>query len=154
VHAWSDIPTALLQAELAKRQDATAPAKPECGTKKRGSYDTPLHVGALILILTLSTLGTADPSQLLQHCPTANSSHSLCVSHHRPPLPQTSHSSPGHLPLPSLRHRRPHSHGIRAPLPNSIHIPHGPMSPLLLEYPLSGYAGPHRHALSPHRCGH
>ena len=55
--SWSHIPTALLRAELAKRQDAVP--KPECGSGggTRGSYNTSLHVGALILILVLSTAG-------------------------------------------------------------------------------------------------
>jgi zinc transporter 1/2/3 len=58
IQSWTDIPTALLQAELAKRQDATTPPKPVCGSKTQGSYNTAIHVGALILILALSTIGT------------------------------------------------------------------------------------------------
>lgn len=53
----SSIPRDLLLAELAKRD--TGDAKPECGSGKKGSYDTPLHVFALVLILALSTLGTS-----------------------------------------------------------------------------------------------
>jgi solute carrier family 39 (zinc transporter), member 1/2/3 len=44
-------------AELAKRDDV-ADAKPECGSGKKGSYDTFMHVAALILILALSTICT------------------------------------------------------------------------------------------------
>ncbi|KAJ2891544.1 Zinc-regulated transporter 2 [Zalerion maritima] len=51
--AWASIPTDLLLEELAKRQDADT--KPTCGSEKRGSYDLPLHIFALFLILTLST---------------------------------------------------------------------------------------------------
>lgn len=59
---WSDIPTALLRAELGRRQDEVA--KPACGSRgARGAYDTSLHVGALILILVLSTAGTYRPSE-------------------------------------------------------------------------------------------
>jgi hypothetical protein len=65
IQSWTDIPTALLQAELAKRQDATAPPKPVCGSKTLGTYNTPIHVGALVLILTLSTIGTFKPCTLL-----------------------------------------------------------------------------------------
>ncbi|MCJ1377568.1 hypothetical protein MMC17_000663 [Xylographa soralifera] len=57
---WSDIPTAILRAELQRRQDT--PEKPACGTKgHRGNYNTPLHVFALVLILVLSTLACSFP---------------------------------------------------------------------------------------------
>lgn len=60
--SWSSIPTHLLLAEITRRQDATAKSdeRPACGSGERGAYDTPLHVFALVLILTLSTLGTRD----------------------------------------------------------------------------------------------
>jgi hypothetical protein len=61
IQSWTDVPTALLQAELARRQDATAPPKPVCGSKTLGNYNTPIHVGALILILALSTIGMGEP---------------------------------------------------------------------------------------------
>jgi zinc transporter 1/2/3 len=52
---WIDVPTHVLHAELARRQQNE---KPECGTKGgRGHYNTPIHVFALILILALSTAG-------------------------------------------------------------------------------------------------
>ncbi|MCJ1396802.1 hypothetical protein MMC18_009694 [Xylographa bjoerkii] len=58
--SWSDIPTAILRAELQRRQDT--PEKPACGTKgNRGSYNTSLHVFALVLILVLSTLACSFP---------------------------------------------------------------------------------------------
>src|SRR5256884_9673490 len=54
--SWTDIPTHMLRAELLRRQ---ANERPVCGTKGgRGSYNTPLHVFALFLILALSTAGT------------------------------------------------------------------------------------------------
>lgn len=55
----SSIPYDLLLAELAKRDDGDA--KPQCGGSKKGAYDTPLHVFALVLILALSTLGAYRP---------------------------------------------------------------------------------------------
>jgi zinc transporter 1/2/3 len=56
--SWADVPTKLLLAELRRRQDeGEEQPQPECGTKSRGWYDTPAHVFALFLILTLSTLG-------------------------------------------------------------------------------------------------
>lgn len=52
----SVLPTELLYAELSRRQDV--PYKPACGsTQERGTYNMPLHVFALFLILGLSTLG-------------------------------------------------------------------------------------------------
>ncbi|KAI4120439.1 MAG: hypothetical protein LQ338_007019 [Usnochroma carphineum] len=51
--SWAEVPTALLQAEIARRQNA--PAKPECGSgHTTKAYDTPLHFFALLLILGLS----------------------------------------------------------------------------------------------------
>ncbi|KAF3764322.1 hypothetical protein M406DRAFT_62463 [Cryphonectria parasitica EP155] len=55
----SSIPIDLLLAELAKRDDDDT--RPACGSGKQGSYDTPLHVFALILILALSTLACGFP---------------------------------------------------------------------------------------------
>jgi hypothetical protein len=60
---WVDIPTALLKAELLRRQDGGSEQPPACGSRHvRGSYNTPLHVGALILVLILSTLGMLFPT--------------------------------------------------------------------------------------------
>ncbi|KAF2634913.1 Zinc/iron permease [Massarina eburnea CBS 473.64] len=57
---WSAIPTHLLRAELVRRQQQHE--KPECGTKGgKGHYNTPIHVGALLLILTLSTGACSFP---------------------------------------------------------------------------------------------
>ncbi|KAK2057436.1 ZIP zinc transporter [Colletotrichum caudatum] len=69
--SWASIPTELLLAELSKRhghgasnpeaaaaKDAT---KPQCGSSSKESYDTVLHIGALILILALSTISCGIP---------------------------------------------------------------------------------------------
>ncbi|KAF2797646.1 Zinc/iron permease [Melanomma pulvis-pyrius CBS 109.77] len=57
--SWDDIPTHLLRAELRRRQNGDRPA---CGTKGgRGSYNTPIHVFALFLILGLSTAACSFP---------------------------------------------------------------------------------------------
>ncbi len=53
--AWASIPTAQLLDELSRRDDANE--RPACGSGKKGSYDTGIHVFALFLILALSTLG-------------------------------------------------------------------------------------------------
>ncbi|KAG6368278.1 hypothetical protein INS49_002482 [Diaporthe citri] len=58
--SWSSLPTEWLLAELAKRDDV-ADTKPECGSGKKGSYDTFMHVAALILILALSTISCGFP---------------------------------------------------------------------------------------------
>ncbi|KAH0555856.1 hypothetical protein GP486_006196 [Trichoglossum hirsutum] len=62
VSLWADVPTALLRAELLRRENGGSEQQqqqqPACGSGHvKGSYNTPLHVGALILVLTLSTLG-------------------------------------------------------------------------------------------------
>lgn len=54
--AISEIPDALLRAELLRRGGASEDT-PACGSKQRGKYNTPLHVMALFLILGLSTFG-------------------------------------------------------------------------------------------------
>ncbi|KAI0109006.1 zip family zinc transporter [Nemania sp. FL0031] len=60
--SWSSIPSDILRAELARRQDGNGVSeKPACGSGDRGAYDTPLHVFALILILALSTLACGFP---------------------------------------------------------------------------------------------
>lgn len=61
--SWSQIPTALLQAELTRRQDGAL--KPECGSGEKGHYNTPVHVFALLLVLGLSITGTRCPSTTL-----------------------------------------------------------------------------------------
>ncbi|KAA6415644.1 MAG: Zinc iron permease [Lasallia pustulata] len=58
--AWIDVPTDLLRAELSRRQDG--PQKPACGSGHvKGAYNTSLHVGALVLILVLSTAACSFP---------------------------------------------------------------------------------------------
>ncbi|KAI1424883.1 zip family zinc transporter [Xylaria sp. FL1777] len=60
--SWSSIPSDILRAELARRQGGDGPSeKPACGSGDRGAYDTPLHVFALVLILSLSTLACGFP---------------------------------------------------------------------------------------------
>ncbi|KAF9735702.1 hypothetical protein PMIN02_005562 [Paraphaeosphaeria minitans] len=62
---WVDIPTHLLRAELLRRQEQEQDQeqeRPECGTKGNGGYyNTPLHVFALVLILTVSTAACSFP---------------------------------------------------------------------------------------------
>ncbi|KAI1871043.1 hypothetical protein JX265_006083 [Neoarthrinium moseri] len=60
--SWSSVSTDVLLAELARRQGADTPGeRPACGSRERGAYDTPLHVFAVVLILTLSTLACGFP---------------------------------------------------------------------------------------------
>ncbi|CAK7230034.1 hypothetical protein SBRCBS47491_007450 [Sporothrix bragantina] len=62
---FASLSTHVLRAELARRMggdnsDNNAP-RPECGSGKRGNYETGLHVFALFLILTISTLACGFP---------------------------------------------------------------------------------------------
>ncbi|WYZ44501.1 hypothetical protein EsH8_VII_000937 [Colletotrichum jinshuiense] len=68
--SWASIPTEFLLAELSKRHGhavnnpddaAASAAKPQCGSSRKESYDTPLHIGALVLILALSTISCGIP---------------------------------------------------------------------------------------------
>ncbi|KAK4160177.1 Zinc/iron permease [Cladorrhinum sp. PSN259] len=60
---WSQIPTPLLLAELNRRDSSNnADDRPVCGSgKTEHPYDTGLHVFALFLILTVSTLACGFP---------------------------------------------------------------------------------------------
>lgn len=51
----AEIPSSLLRRELERRQNEGE--RPECGSDSDGSYNMPLHVFALVLILVLSTVG-------------------------------------------------------------------------------------------------
>ncbi|KAF2717411.1 Zinc/iron permease [Polychaeton citri CBS 116435] len=66
--SWSDIPSAILHHELARRaaasdgQQTTQSDRPECGSgSPPRHYNTPLHVFALFLILVLSTAACSFP---------------------------------------------------------------------------------------------
>ncbi|KAL2004361.1 hypothetical protein VTN02DRAFT_2007 [Thermoascus thermophilus] len=66
IQALSDIPLAILRAELLRRAeaedgDADGNDRPTCGSTKRGSYNTPLHVIAIFLIFGLSILACSFP---------------------------------------------------------------------------------------------
>ncbi|KAI4706332.1 hypothetical protein J4E89_009066 [Alternaria sp. Ai002NY15] len=57
----SEIPAHVLHAELLRRQQDND-ERPECGSKgAKGYYNTPIHVFALFLILTLSTAACSFP---------------------------------------------------------------------------------------------
>lgn len=58
--SWSSLSTEFLRAEIARRDEDFK--KPECGSGRKGSYNTSAHVFALILILVLSTVGQILPS--------------------------------------------------------------------------------------------
>ncbi|KAL2125626.1 hypothetical protein VTJ04DRAFT_1991 [Mycothermus thermophilus] len=56
---WSSVPTELLLDELSRRDDAHT--RPACGSGKKDSYDTGIHVFALFLILFVSTAACGFP---------------------------------------------------------------------------------------------
>lgn len=77
--AWS-IPTEMLRAELARRaadEEAGQVVRPVCGSGKKGTYETGLHVFALFLILMISTLGMCNCSYGMERHPLEASSVSL-----------------------------------------------------------------------------
>jgi hypothetical protein len=99
VNSWADVPTAILRAELQRRQDGSEAERPACGSGKRGAYNTPIHVGALILILALSTIGMVHvefpfgqwANKYIQRVPFPSSSAGILAS----PYHTTSSSSRG-----------------------------------------------------------
>jgi len=77
---WSSISTEFLQAELARRQDESP--TPECGSGVKGSYNTPAHVFALVLILSLSTIACGFPLVSRRTSKTAGPSRFIFISQH------------------------------------------------------------------------
>lgn len=51
---WSLISTKALLEELAKRDDGDS--RPQCGSGEKGSYNTMLHLLAVLVILSVSTI--------------------------------------------------------------------------------------------------
>ncbi|KAI1455818.1 Zinc/iron permease [Annulohypoxylon moriforme] len=84
--AWTSVPTHLLLAELQKRHGAgnSKPdtERPVCGSGDRGAYDTPLHVFALFLILTLSVLACGFPLFSRQSARTRRANTIVFLSQH------------------------------------------------------------------------
>jgi hypothetical protein len=135
------ISSQLLRAELWRRDGELN--KPACGSGgRRGSYNTSLHVGALFLILTLSTLGRTTRATNLH---TVDSSSSLLVPYCREAFSQAPHSTSLPLPLTALRDWCFDRNSIRSPTANSFRLFDRPMSPLLLEQGLSCHGRSHRH---------
>ncbi|KAI1100310.1 Zinc/iron permease [Jackrogersella minutella] len=83
---WAEIPTHILRAEI-ERRHGSGNAKPDterpaCGSGDRGAYDTPLHVFALFLILTLSCLACAFPLFSRQSARTRRANTIVFLSQH------------------------------------------------------------------------
>ncbi|KAI0893673.1 Zinc/iron permease [Annulohypoxylon nitens] len=82
---WTSVPTHLLLAELQKRHGAgnkPDTERPACGSGDRGAYDTPLHVFALFLILTLSVLACGFPLFSRQSARTRRANTIVFLSQH------------------------------------------------------------------------
>lgn len=63
-HDLRHVAVELLHAELQRRQDESS--KPACGsTGKQGTYNVPIHVFAVFLILIISTIGECDLFQIV-----------------------------------------------------------------------------------------
>lgn len=153
---WSDIPTALLRAELERRQNGSG--KPACGSgRTRGTYNTSLHVGALILILVLSTAGKSLPPfyfplQKVQRW--LLGAGSMLLSHHSATISPPPCSSPPPLPLPPFRHRRAHRHSLRTPPAHSLCFAHGPLSSIFLEQDIPSHGRVDRYGVHAGSCGY
>ena len=93
----------------------------------------PVHVFALILILTLSTLGMSISTRDFYKKSQVLIEISMLLPHHSPPLPQTLNSPPLSLPLAALRHWGPHRNSLRPSPTDRLRFPDGPLPPFLLE---------------------
>ena len=78
---WADLPTSLLLDELTRRQEG--PEKPACGSgKNKYGYNTSIHVGALFLILFLSTLACSFPVIVRRFPRLPVPNHAIFISRH------------------------------------------------------------------------
>lgn len=134
------MPIAVLQDELDELERRRASDSGfACGSAdKTKSYNTPLHVFALILILGLSTLGEACPYVSCSLFTGVLTFNSMLLPNHRPPLSATSDTSPFPIPFPPFRHRGAYCDCLCSPSPDRICLPDRSMSPALLECWLSG----------------
>ncbi|KAF1824639.1 Zinc/iron permease [Dissoconium aciculare CBS 342.82] len=81
VTRWAEIPTSYLLAELARRQENRE--RPACGSgKTKYPYNTSVHVGALFLILFLSTLACSFPVIVRRFPRLPVPNHAIFISRH------------------------------------------------------------------------
>ena len=148
--ALTDIPLALLRAELERRSEtglglvgragnatdgADVPGDGStCGSERPvGSYNMAVHVGALFLILFLSTFGMSLFPYPWICFLTVSDSHSMLVPYSCSSLPPPPHPPTIPLSLPPFWHRRPDSHCFCAPLTDGVYISDGSVSAAILE---------------------
>ena len=83
---WSSVPLEILQTELLRRQKDDNPSdttRPACGSAKtHHPYNTPLHILALLLILTLSTAACSFPLLIRRFPRLPVPNHALFLSRH------------------------------------------------------------------------
>ncbi|CAK4033638.1 Zinc-regulated transporter 2 [Lecanosticta acicola] len=80
---WEHIPLSILRAELERRQAAEPTERPACGSgAKSRNYNVGIHVFALILILTLSTLACSFPLIVRRFPKLHVPNHALFLSRH------------------------------------------------------------------------
>lgn len=148
---WSDIPTALLRAELVRRQDDSS--KAACGSGKgRGSYNTSLHLAAFVLILVLSTAGQSHwmPNPQVS----ANQHASMFFPHHSPPFSPSPRASSFPISLTPFWHWRPYCNRIRASPAHRIRLTDRSMPSIFLESGISSHGGTYCHDVGAGRGGH
>lgn len=71
-----------------------------------------------------------------------------------PPLSSLARATPLPLSFATLRHRRPHRHRFRAPLPDCVHILDRSMSSAVLERGVPAYGRPHCYEFCLRSGGH
>jgi hypothetical protein len=63
----------------------------------------------------------------------------MLIPDSRSPIPPVTYPAPIPFPLPTFRHWRADSHGIRAPPSHGIRLPYEPVSTQILEQGISRY---------------
>jgi hypothetical protein len=120
IQSWADIPTSLLRAELSRRQ--VDQDRPACGSGTIGTYNTPLHVGGLILILVVSVAGKFISNHILYPMPCSNYIFSMRIPDHCQAIPQISSTSSHSLPLQTFWNWCLTCHRFCSSVPYRIHI--------------------------------
>ena len=134
----------LLKAELLRRDEDNGTNKPTCGTTgKRGTYNVPIHVLAVLIIFVLSTIGVKDLPILAIP---SSQIYSMCLPSHRKAVSLPANPSPIHLLLETLRYRCSHCDCVHTPPPNGLHFYDGSMPAEILERDIPSYAWLRCHA--------
>lgn len=147
----TDIPLTLLRAELERRSDGGSLVgrmghgagssasedgeQPKCGSERPvGSYNVALHVGALFLILFLSTFGVFIPmTEMVGWMWLTGGYYSVLVPDSCSEVSWASYTPTIPFPFATFWNGCADSYGFCAPFTHCVYISYGPVSAELLE---------------------